>query len=75
MLMLAINRPQRLTLHSLQQLPEPPSAPESRYYPVGLVAVAGVGAGLDAAAAAAAVEDVVEVVGGGAVATPSQETR
>lgn len=70
MLMLAINRPQRLTLHSLQQLPEPPGAPESRYCRVDLVAVAGVGAGL-----AAAVGDVVEVVGGGAVATPSQETR
>lgn len=62
--MLAISKPQRLTLHSLQQLPEPPNAPESRYYPVDLVAVAGVEAGL-----AAAVEDAVEVVGG-AVATP-----
>ena len=72
MLMLAINRPQRLILHSLQQLPEPPGAPESRYCPVDLVAVAGVEGGLDVAAA---VEDVVEVVGGGAVATPSQETR
>lgn len=66
---LAINRPQRLSPHSLQQLPKPRDAPESRCSPVDLVAVAGVGAGL-----AAAVVGAVEVVGG-AVAILSRETR
>lgn len=81
--MLAISKPQQLNPHSLQQLPEPPDAPESRYSPAGLVAVAGVevglvGAGVDADAGAdagaAVVADALEVVGDAAV-TPSQETR